>query len=399
MKTMHPSTRLPSISSHTDCSQACCRARSLTKGRISGSSGRTRARALGAALLMAGVALAGCNKDKPAGEAKPGQSLASVNGEEITVLQLNEEMQRASVPAARQQVASKQLLQALIDRELLESEASKEKIDRDPKVMQAIERARSLIIAQAYMQKRVGDVGRPSQVEVEEYFNKHPQFFSKRRQFAMNQLVMPASAVTPELRAAADKAKSLDDVALFLDAKQIQYGRAQVTRSTADLKPEISSKLLSMPKGQLFFVQEGPRAMLIAIDEVREAPVSLAIAAPQITQYLTNLKNKELAQAEIQRLRATAKIEYLNKDLAPDPATPGVSPASGPGSTPAPGAASATLAGGPSHGPGTGSLGGAATAGSGIDSAAAAAAAPAAAAAGDSQPDKAALDRGVAGLK
>ncbi|MCB2487481.1 hypothetical protein KQ783_15645, partial [Listeria monocytogenes] len=77
--------------------------------------------------------------------------LASVTGEEITVLQLNEEMQRAGVPAAQQQTASKQLLPALIDRELLESAAAKEKIDRDPKVRQAIERARSLIIAQAYM--------------------------------------------------------------------------------------------------------------------------------------------------------------------------------------------------------------------------------------------------------
>ena len=60
-----------------------------------------------AIVLMASVGLAGCNRDKPAADAKPGQALASVNGEEITVLQLNEEMQRAGVPAAQQQVASK----------------------------------------------------------------------------------------------------------------------------------------------------------------------------------------------------------------------------------------------------------------------------------------------------
>lgn len=276
-----------------------------------------------AVVVMASVGLAGCNRDKPRADAGPGQVLASVNGEEITVLQLNEEMQHAGVPAVQQQVAGKQLLQALIDRELLESEAAKEKIDRDPKVRQAIERARSLIIAQAYMQKAVGDTGRPTQTEIEEYFNKHPQFFARRSQLTMRQLVLPASALTPELRAAADKAKSLEEVAAFLDTRQIAYDRTQVTRSTADLKPELASTLLAMPKGKLFLVQEGQRALLIAIDSVRDAPVALDIAAPQIAQYLANRKNKELAQAEIQRLRATAKIEYLNQDLAPSAATPG----------------------------------------------------------------------------
>ncbi|MEW6759695.1 MAG: EpsD family peptidyl-prolyl cis-trans isomerase [Pseudomonadota bacterium] len=326
-----------------------------------------------AALVLAAAGLAGCgDKDKPA-ESKPGQALASVNGEEITVLQLNEEMQRAGVPAARQGEAGKQILQALIDRELLESEAAKEKLDRDPKVMQAIERARSLIIAQAYMQKRIGEPQRPSAAEVEDYFNKNPQFFANRKQFAMNELIVAASDLTPEVRAAADKAKSLEEVAVFLDARNIKYGRAQVTRSTADLNPQLSAKLLGMPKGQLFVVKEGERAMLISIAEVRDAPVTLAIAGAQISQYLMNKKNKELAAAEIQRLRGTAKVSYLNKDYAPSATAP----------------ASATQMAG-AGGPGQGSVAPSGDAGA----PGTAPAVPDAATA-----DKAALDRGVMGLK
>jgi peptidyl-prolyl cis-trans isomerase C len=246
-------------------------------------------------------------------------------------------------------------------------------------VMQAIERARSLIIAQAYMQKRVGDVGRPTEAEIEDYFNKHPQFFANRRQFAMNQLVFPAASVTPELRAAADKARSLEEVAAYLDTRKVAYGRAQVTRSTADLKPELAAKLLSMPKGQLFLVQEGQRALLTSIDEVRDAPVSLAIAAPQIAQYLANRKNKELAQAEIQRLRATARIDYLNKDLAPDAATPGALPAAAPASL----AGAGLETGATAHdGNGDNDIGPVADT---VDE--------------DARADKAALDRGVAGLE
>ena len=74
--------------------------------------------ALCGALVLVVAALGGCS-DK-AKEKKPGQALASVNGEEVTVLQLNEELQRANVAASQQDAASKQLLQVLIDRQLLQ---------------------------------------------------------------------------------------------------------------------------------------------------------------------------------------------------------------------------------------------------------------------------------------
>ena len=305
-------------------------------------------RVLCAALLLLAASLSACG-DK-AKEKKPGQALASVNGEEVTVLQLNEELQRAGVTAAQQDSASKQLLQVLIDRQLLQEAAAKENLDRDPKVMQAIDRAKALIVAQAYLQKRIGNVAKPTAAEVEDYFNKNPEFFSNRKQFFMNELVIGSNDLTPELRTAANGAKSLEEVAVWLDAHKIKYGRSQVTRSTADVPQQLSAKLLGMPKGQLFVVKEGPRAMFISVTETRDAPVTLEVAAPQIEQFLMNKKNKELASAELNRLRADAKIEYLNKSMAPDPKAP----ASG---------------------------------------------APSGAVARDSNKDKAAMDRGVAGLK
>jgi EpsD family peptidyl-prolyl cis-trans isomerase len=323
-------------------------------------SNNKRAMCLSVALVAA--LLAGCGEK--AKESKPGQALARVDGSEITVLQLNEELQRSGVPANQQQQASKQLLQALIDRQLLENEAAKEKLDRDPKVMQAIERARSLIIAQAYMQKKIGNPQPPSQAEVEDYFNKHPEFFSNRKQFNMNELVVEGKALTPDLRAAADGAKSLEEVAVWLDAHKVKYGRTQVSRSTSDLPPQVSAKLMSMPKGQIFIVNEGDKALLVSIAEIKDAPVTLAVAGPQIEQALAGQKNKEAAAAELKRLRTGAKIEYLNKELAMDPNAP---------AQPNPAAALPAAA----------------------DNAAAAPATPA----GAQAADKGAIDRGVAGLK
>jgi len=283
-----------------------------------------------AALVLAVAGLSACGNK--ASETKPGQALVSVNGAEITVLQLNEELQRAGIGPSQQEAASKQLLQALIDRQLLQGEAAREKLERDPKVMQSIERAKALIVAQEYLRKRIGNLPRPTAAEVEDYFNKNPQFFSQRKQFNMHQLVIATTDMTPALKAAADAAKSLEEVAAWMDAQKIRFARTQLARSTADLSPEMSAQLLRMPKGQLFIVKENERTLLISIAEIREAPVPLEVASQQIEQFLVNKRNKESAAAELARLRASAKIEYLNKSMAMDAkpaAAAAVVPASG----------------------------------------------------------------------
>lgn len=283
-------------------------------------------RLLCAAIALAVAALAGCsNKDEPAAK-KTGQALASVNGEEVTVLQLNEEMMRANIQPQQQEAARKQLLQALIDRELLQQEAKKEQIDRDPKVVQAVERAKSLIVAQAYMQKHIGNVPKPSRTEIEDYYNKNPQFFSNRKQFTLSQITIPVRDLTDEAKAAADAAKSLDELTSWLDGKNIRYTRGEMVRSSSDLPPDLSGRLLQMQKGQLFIVKELDRALFLTLNEVKDAPVALNTAAPQIEQFLFNKKNKEAAEGMLTRLRSTAKVEYLNGEK-PGPAAPAAAPA------------------------------------------------------------------------
>ncbi|MCE3604914.1 EpsD family peptidyl-prolyl cis-trans isomerase [Massilia sp. P8910] len=301
-------------------------------------------RLLCAALMVALAGLAGCgNKDsKP----KVGQALVSVNGEEITELQLSEELMLANVPPAQQAEASKKLVEALIDRQLLQNEAAKEKADRDPKVVQAIERAKALIIAQYYMQKKVGSVARPTAAEISQYYTSNPDFFAARKQFDMKQLVIQSKDLSEEVKKVAENAKSLDDVAVWFDANKIKYMRAQASRTTSDLAPDMSAKLKSMPKNQLFIVKEGERSMLVAIVDVRDNPASLEVASPQIEKFLFNKRTKEAADAELKRLRAAAKIDYLKTPaLAAAPAAGTVPAAPAPvAATPAPAQPDATPA-------------------------------------------------------
>jgi EpsD family peptidyl-prolyl cis-trans isomerase len=256
------------------------------------------------------VLVSACNSKV---EQKPGQALANVNGEEITVMQLNDELSRSNAPATQQEAARKQALEALIDRQLLISEAAKEKVDRDPRVVQAIERARSVILAQAYMQKRLGTPAKPTAAEVEAYYSQNPQFFAQRKHFDMREIILPTREVNDELKAVMDKTRSLDDVAAWLDQHKVKYQKAQLSRSGSELPPELSAKLLALAKGQLFIVREGERSMLVTIADIRSSPVELDAARPQIEQYLVAKKGKESAEEEVKRLRASAKIAYINQ--------------------------------------------------------------------------------------
>lgn len=282
------------------------------------------------ALMLAALSACGPKEKKEAG-----QALASVNGEEITAMQLSEEMQRTNVPAAQQQAAKKPLLESLINRQVLLNAAVAEKEDRDPKVVQAIERAKAQIIAQSYLQKKVGVVAPATKQQIAEYYEKNPQFFAQRKQFAMQQLVFASADMSDKAKTAIDNAKSLEEVASWLKDNQVKFARNQVVRTSADLPVELSTRLLAMKPGQLFIIKEGERTVLNSLVDTRDAPVTLETASQQIEQFLNNAKAKEVAAAEVAKLRAAAKVEYLNKELAAEPAK---APAAAPAAAPAPSA-------------------------------------------------------------
>lgn len=263
--------------------------------------------------LVLAVVLSGCG-DKSS-DAKASQSLARVNGKEITVHQLNEELARANVQPEQKEAVTKQILQSLIDRQLLEQAAFKAKIDRDPNVMQTIERAKSQLVAQAYLQARLANIGKPDKAAVEDFYKKNPQLFSERKLVEMEQILIDSRYINDEFKSVLGSFKTLQEVAAWLDVKGIQYDRGEVARSVAELPPQISERLKDARKGQLFVIGMGPRTMLVLMDSVKNSPVSLENATSQIEQMLLNKKRQEVGESEIKRLRSEANIEYLDKSI------------------------------------------------------------------------------------
>ncbi|ALQ52261.1 EpsD family peptidyl-prolyl cis-trans isomerase [Nitrosomonas ureae] len=267
-------------------------------------------------VFITALTLTAC--DKEPNTKKSGQSIVSVNGSEITMLQLNDEIRRSNIRADQYESAREQLLESLIARQLIVDEAIRNKLDRTPEVMQARERANAQVIAQAYLQGIISKIAKPSKAEIEDYFQKNPELFAQRKQFDLTTVRIATREVSEELKRVIDTAKSIEEVVTWLDKNNIQYFRSLATRSSADLPLQLVSTLREKSKDTIFIINEQEKSILISVNAIKDNSVSETAAAPQIERFLINQKYKEATDAEIARLRTSAKIEYLNAK-APEP--------------------------------------------------------------------------------
>jgi len=120
-------------------------------------------------LIVALVAGCGDKKDgATTGGAPPAQVAAKVNGTELTVSQVDFALQRnPNLDKAQMKTASLQVVRFLVEQEVLAQKALGDKLDSDPKVMQALDAARRQILAEAFLARKLGTPAEPSDAEKE----------------------------------------------------------------------------------------------------------------------------------------------------------------------------------------------------------------------------------------
>jgi len=255
--------------------------------------------------------VAACGKE---GESKKEtQVAAKVNGSEITVHQVNFALSRlGAVDPAQAKQAQSQVLRSLVDQQLMVAKAQEQKLDRDPQVVQAIEAAKNQILAQAYVERTLASIAKPSPAEIKDYYAKHPDLFEKRRIFRLQELVV---AVKPDnveaVKAQLSQAKTMDDMIAWLKSQNIKFTGGAAVKAAEQLPLELLPKLNQMKDGQTMLMAAGPNLQILQLVASQEQPVTEDKAAPAIERFLLNQKRNELAQAELKKLRDAAKIEYV----------------------------------------------------------------------------------------
>ena len=249
------------------------------------------------------------------------QVAAQVDSEEISVFQINQVLSRANTGNLSPEAAkalSREALEKLIDQQLALNEATEAKLNRTPDVIAQLETSRREILARAYLQKIVGGLPKPSPEEVKKYYADHPQLFSQRRIYNIQEIVVPATpGKAKEIQDLVLSNKTIEETAAWLRSKDVKFGGGAATRTAEQIPLEILAKIYTLKDGQSLVVQSPQNVTLIRVASSKEAPVAEAAALPSIEQFMTNQRANEAMTANMKLLRTNAKITYTG-DFAKD---------------------------------------------------------------------------------
>lgn len=267
----------------------------------------------GLALGLLSVTLFGCGKsdNKP----ESGQVAAKVDGKEISLLQLNQVIKNVpNVSEDNVDAIRKQILDRLIDQQLILNKAYDEKFERTPEVVSAIETAKRDAITRAYVSKLVATKVKPGNQEVKTYFETHPELFTQRRVYNLQDIAIAPGANLPEdLAAQVEKSKGMQDVAEWLKAGGVKFGASSYSKPAEQIATDALAVLKNLKGGEIVPLTMDGNVHVVKLIGAVPAPMDFNQAKPLILSYLTNTQGQQLIKQELARMKESAKIEYVGK--------------------------------------------------------------------------------------
>lgn len=264
-------------------------------------------------LFGAMVAIAGCDKKQNTSSQDNAKVIAQVNGTKLTEDQVQTALQRIpNLDKNRTKEASLQIARSLVEQELLVQKAEQEKLPDDPKVKDMLEAARKQVLAQAYMEKKLGPPALPTPGEITAYYNQHPELFSQRKLYRLQEVAIKAPASEHEaIRAQLAAAKSLNDFAAWLKIKNYPINATQEIKAAEQLPAPLLAKFQSMPDGQATIIAAPDGLIILVLAGSQLQPVTQEQAKPAIERVVQAQKRQQAAKQELDKLKAAAKIEYM----------------------------------------------------------------------------------------
>ena len=141
--------------------------------------------ALGAALFIAG-----CGKENGAAEMlEKGQVVATVDGKDVTIHELNAELMGVALPSGDQRKAVEQAaLQQIINRRILADIARERGLDKTPTYILQERRADEALLVQMLQRDIASKIPQPTRDQAQQFINENPQLFAERKIYSIDQI-------------------------------------------------------------------------------------------------------------------------------------------------------------------------------------------------------------------
>lgn len=225
-----------------------------------------------------------------------------MNGEEVTVSELNEEARASGYTIGSDVALRNALLDQVIARKLLSQAATKAGLDRTPDYLLASRRANELLLANQLLADSAPSPV-PSNAQLRAFIAANPQAFAERAIFTVQQRsFLPSAAPAPT---AALLPQDPDSSVESWDSGTLSKGWAAQLRDAG-------------VGGKTVLLRAPDRAVLARVISVVPRPTGTEGELRLAAEMLRNSRNQELARAIADRTRSSAVIEY-QQGFAPQP--------------------------------------------------------------------------------
>jgi EpsD family peptidyl-prolyl cis-trans isomerase len=283
------------------------------------------------ALLMAGVAtLAACGNAGSGGS----QVVASVGSDEITETQVNHALEhQANVRPDQAAAVSRKAVSGLVEQAIVLQKARDLKIDRDERVMQNVEAMKRELIVAAYLDRIADGAAKPSEKDIQKYYDENPELFSQRRIYTFQDVVVDATpAQRKDVQAQLALLKTAPEIGEYLKARQIPARSSQSTQAAESIPLMLLKRVALLKPGQGLIVSNDGGLRILMLNAALDSPMTEEQARPGIGAFLVAQNKRQVVQKELASLQAGAKVAYFGKyaDMAASAPTGGA-PASSAG--------------------------------------------------------------------
>lgn len=263
------------------------------------------------AALVAAIAVGGCSSNAKTEETT--QVVAKVNDDEITVSQLNFALSRMQFKSEEEvRAASRQILDSLIDQQLLLQQAKEQKLDRDPRVVQAMEHAKNRVLAQAYLDQNAASMPAVSKEETAKFYSEHPELFKKRRVYRFQELAIGALTAEQQktLQGKLAGTPNLNNISAWLKAEKVAFNAETIIKPAEQVPMGLLEKMRDAKDGFIVAIPQGNRIQLVQLVSAQSAPMNEEQAAPFIARFIQQKQRNDSAVSNLKRLKDSASIEY-----------------------------------------------------------------------------------------
>jgi peptidyl-prolyl cis-trans isomerase C len=277
-------------------------------------------------IVGSAILLSGCGKKGDGGETlDKGQVVATVDGNDVTIHELNAELMGVPLPSGeKRKLVEQNALQALLGRTILANVARERKIDKSPTYILQRRRADEALLVQLLQRDIASKIAPPTREEAAKFMEANPDLFAQRKIYALDQIQFATPEDLNKLRAF-EPLNTMEAVEQHLIEDRIEYRRAPGTLDSIGANPELVRKIAQLPAGEIFIVPNGGTIIASKISSTQTVPFS----GEKATDYAMNLiQQKKIAEATEKELGAKIKKSQAEVKYQPGyaPAKPPAAP-------------------------------------------------------------------------